>query len=318
MSQILGLERAQQITRLLGDESNGVSSVLLYGPRGCGKTLLVNQLIEMWLHAKTDLANRAVDSYRRGTNPDFLHIRPSGPSNIITVGQISPSAVRKSDDPLSLLEYIRVSPLYSRNKAIWIEDVHRLNRNASNSLLKTLEEPPHTVKLILTSSQISQVQPTILSRCLVVNCGLPTAEELTGHYPQVPEAISFLAEGAPGTLEKISVNPDIYSDIVALAGRIVTTHPHQAMVLSEEFRKLSDRLEDVEKQGIRNTNARTLELLAIAISRQYSHRADAVRLITDAHRRIISNANPALVLDAMIGKIVLANNLGTNRMRLGV
>jgi len=311
LSQILGLNRAKVITQMLGDESNGVSSVLLYGPRGCGKTLLVHQLIEMWLDAKSDEAHRAVESFRRRANPDFHHIKPSGPSNIITVGQISPSGPKKPDDPLSLIEYIRVSPLYSRNKAIWIEDVHRLNQNASNSLLKTLEEPPSYVKLILTSNQISQVPATILSRCLVINCELPTNEEMLSQFEGTPLDLHFLAEGSPGVLTKVSENVDLYRDIVSFSDRLVGGNAHQAIVLSEEFKKLSDRLDEAEKHGARLANARTLELVGISVSKRHSNCVDAIHQITKAHRRVISNASANLTLDAMIGKIVLENKAGT-------
>lgn len=313
MSSLLGLKRAQQITQLLGDESNGVSSVLLYGPRGCGKTLLVNQLAEMWLGSKADATNRAVDSFRRNANPDFFRIQPGGPSNIIRANRISPSKVKEADDAISLTEFMRVTPLYSRNKVVWIEDVHRLNAAGFNSLLKPLEEPPEYVKLVLTSSQISQVPATILSRCLVVNCELPTQEELLERFREIPEELHFLAEGSPGTLSRITANIEIYRDIVTFGNHLVTSSPHKALVLSEDFKRLSERLDDQEKLGARNSNSRVLELIGIAISHLHPLRADAIRLIAESHRRVISNANSTLVLDAMIGKIVLRNNLGTKQ-----
>ena len=311
MTAIYGLHRAQKIAPILGDESNGVSSILLYGPRGCGKTLLVNRLTESWLAEKNDPTNRAVDAFNRGTNPDYFQISPRGAGALINVGQITPGPKKSADDPIPLMEFIRVTPLYSRNKVVWIEDAHRMNTAAANSLLKTLEEPPSYVKLILTTSQISLIPATILSRCLVINCELPTKEELNQYYPNIPDDILVLADGAPGTLQRISGNPELYHDIVRFGDWLVTDSQHSAMVLSEEFRKLSDRLEEGEKQGARNSNARTLELIAISVSKRHPHRADAVKLLTEAHRRVLGNANPGLVLDAMIGKIVLINNPGT-------
>lgn len=298
---------------MLGDEANGVSSILLYGPRGCGKTILVNQLAELWLGSKADAGNRAVDSFRRGANPDFFKIQPGGPSNIIRANRISPSKVKEADDVIPLTEFIRVTPLYSRNKVVWIEDVHRLNAAGFNSLLKPLEEPPDYVKIVLTSSQISQVPATILSRCLVINCELPTESELSQHFENVPSEIHYLAEGSPGTLSKIAESPDLYRDIEKFGNRLVTVSPHHSLILNEEFRRLSDRFEDLEKIGVRNSNARMLELIGISISHRNGHRADAIRQITEGHRRIIANANPGLVLDSMIGKILLENKTGTNR-----
>ncbi len=312
MNQVLGLKRAQRVVSMLGEESSGVSSILLYGPRGCGKTLLVNQIAELWLGSVNDPSNRAVESYRRNANPDFFRIQPGGPSNIIRANRISPSKVKEADDTISLTEFMRVTPLYSRNKVVWIEDVHRLNAAGFNSLLKPLEEPPEYIRLVLTSSQISQVPATILSRCLVINCELPSPDELSERFRDTPNELHFMAEGSPGVLSRISENVDLYQDIVGFGDRLATGTPHQTMVLSEEFRRLSDRLEDAEKSGSRNTNARTLELVGISISERHPHRDDAIRIIAEAHRRVISNGNPSLILDAMIGKIVLLGKVGTN------
>ena len=311
MSQILGLKRALKIIELLGDESNGVSSVLLYGARGCGKTLLVNQLAERWLGSAADPSERAAQSFRRGTNPDFFHIKPGGNSNNISVDYITPPRDRKSEAEFSVTEFMRVTPLYSRHKVIWIEDIHRLHRFGHNSLLKPLEEPPEYVKLVLTSSQISQVPPTILSRCLVINCELPSPEELKSRYADTPVDLHFLAEGSPGNMQTISDNQDIYRDVVGFAARLITANEHHSMVVSEEFRRLSERLESAEKLGVRNTNAKTLEMIGIAISHQHGHRSDALRAITEAHRRVVANASANLTIDAMIGKIMLQNKPGT-------
>jgi len=265
----------------------------------------------MWLGSKADASNRAVDSFRRNANPDFFRIQPVGPSSNIQLRQISVPSNKKPDDPIPLIEFVRVSPLYSRHKVVWIESADRLLGDATNSLLKTLEEPPEFVKIILTTNQISRIKPTILSRCLVVNCELPLESELREHFPSIPEEIRCLAEGAPGTLTRIGTNIELYQDIIDYTDQLVLGSKYRALTLAEDFRRLSDRLEDAEKLGNRTSNARTLELIGIGVSHRHGHRADVVRQITEAHRRVISNANPTLVLDAMIGKIVLRNNSGT-------
>ena len=254
------------------------------------------------------LDDRAVESFRRDANPDFFHIAPRGPSAIIGVPQITPGVKKPGDDTLPLTDFIRVAPLYSTNKVIWIEDAHRMNISAANSLLKTLEEPPSAVKIILTTSQISQIPATILSRCLVVNCELPTPEDLRQAYPNVSSDLLAVSEGSPGIIERIVANPDLYNDMIRFADRVVTSTRHHALILGEEFRKLSERLDDQEKLGARNTNARLLEIVATCISKRHPHRSDAVMTLSEAHRRVLGNANPGLVLDSALGKILLSNN----------
>ena len=61
---------------------------------------------------------------------------------------------------------------------ILISDAHLMKEEAQNSLLKSLEEPPEKVIFILTSSMISKLKPTILSRCWKINFDPLPAEVL--------------------------------------------------------------------------------------------------------------------------------------------
>ena len=52
---------------------------------------------------------------------------------------------------------------------ILISDAHLMNEEAQNALLKNLEEPPENLIFILTTSMISKLRPTIISRCWRIN-----------------------------------------------------------------------------------------------------------------------------------------------------
>ena len=60
-------------------------------------------------------------------------------------------------------------PYYGERKVYIIEDADKMNVQAQNALLKTLEEPPGYAVLILTTTNASRLLPTILSRCIVLN-----------------------------------------------------------------------------------------------------------------------------------------------------
>ncbi len=300
---------------ILADESCGVASLLLYGPHGSGKSLLLQKLAEGWLGNPGAENDRAIESFRRGTNPDFFHIPPGGPSNLILLAQMTPTQTKPKhlENVMPLTDFLRVGPLYSRHKVIWIEDAHRMNLAAINSLLKPLEEPPAYAKIILTTSQISQIPATILSRCLVVNCELPTEEELRTLFPTIDREILELGEGSPGIISKIAASPDFYQGILRLSDRIARAGKFEALALSDEMRRCSEQLEDIEKQGMRLCQARVLELAAVAISKRHPHRPDAVALLIEGHKRILANGNAGLVFDSIAGKIVLNANAGTKR-----
>ncbi len=94
----------------------------------------------------------------RGTHPDLTEIEPDGA--FIKLPQVH--ALQKS---------ISFSPLEARNRSVLILHAHRMNREAANALLKTLEEPPDRTFLILTASSVNALLPTIVSRCQVISCG---------------------------------------------------------------------------------------------------------------------------------------------------
>ncbi len=58
-------------------------------------------------------------------------------------------------------------------RIICIQDAEKLNASSSNSLLKIIEEPPLGTKFILTTSKLSSIIPTIISRSTVLKCKIP-------------------------------------------------------------------------------------------------------------------------------------------------
>ncbi len=75
-----------------------------------------------------------------------------------------------------------------RGKVAVIEPAQLLTRSAANSLLKTLEEPPGDVLLILVADRLGHLPPTILSRC----------QRATLAVPATAEALAWLARARPG------------------------------------------------------------------------------------------------------------------------
>ncbi len=90
-----------------------------------------------------------------GNHPDFIHIEPDGAA--IKIGQIR-----------ELKKALSFPPLEARHRVALLADVHTMRREAANSLLKTLEEPPADTILILTGDEAGGILPTILSRCQVI------------------------------------------------------------------------------------------------------------------------------------------------------
>jgi DNA polymerase-3 subunit delta' len=98
------------------------------------------------------------DSCRRidgEVHPDVSWIRPESKSRVITIDQIR-----------ELLRTFHLKPLAAAYKVAVVVAADRLNAQAGNAFLKTLEEPPSRSVLILLSNEPQRILETILSRCL--------------------------------------------------------------------------------------------------------------------------------------------------------
>jgi DNA polymerase III subunit delta' len=92
------------------------------------------------------------------THADIHWARPESKSRVITVEQMR-----------DLMQQIQLKPTEAEYKVTIIAGADRLNKQAANAFLKTLEEPPAKSILILLSTEPSRILETILSRCLRLN-----------------------------------------------------------------------------------------------------------------------------------------------------
>jgi DNA polymerase-3 subunit delta' len=127
-------------------------------------------------------------------HPDVLIIPPDPPQLLIKLGQVR-----------TLIQSSHYLPSEAPKK-IFILTASSFMKEAANSLLKVLEEPPSTVHLILLAENPGELLPTIRSRCATVRLGALPVEEiemlLADRRPDVPQKqrtlIARLAQGAAG------------------------------------------------------------------------------------------------------------------------
>ncbi len=83
----------------------------------------------------------------------------------IDVLEIDGASNRGIDEIRQIIENVRYQPANCRFKIYIIDEVHQVTKDAFNALLKTLEEPPPSVKFILATTEPHRLPETILSRC---------------------------------------------------------------------------------------------------------------------------------------------------------
>ena len=193
-------------------------TILLSGPQGIGKATLARRFAASLLgdHAdadaqKIELDDLSLDSNQQlildrekwtaekrnedplqfASHPDFLSFAPDGPLRQLTISQMR-----------LLKDRARLQPLKGRWRVFLIDEIDRANEQAANSLLKTLEEPPAHLILLMTARNPYDLLPTIRSRAVPFRLTRLSDEEMRA-FAKVrgldqAERRLRLAEGAPG------------------------------------------------------------------------------------------------------------------------
>jgi DNA polymerase-3 subunit gamma/tau len=156
LAQFVGQEHVTR-TLLNALANERVSHAYLFcGPRGTGKTTTARNLakaINCLTNGKGEPCNTCAmcQSITEGRALDVI--------------EVDAASNRGIDEIRDLREKVNYAPNMARRKVYIIDEAHMLTKEASNALLKTLEEPPPHVVFILATTEAHKLLPTILSRC---------------------------------------------------------------------------------------------------------------------------------------------------------
>jgi DNA polymerase-3 subunit delta' len=179
--------------------SNRLSHAYLFsGPAGVGKATTAAAVADLLL-CESQQGDRPCGvcpgcaKKHSGNHPDYIRITPQG-------------AAIKIDQIRALKEALVFSPFESGYRVVVLEDVHTMRREAGNSLLKLLEEPPPNNIFILIGSSAEALLSTIVSRCQVIPFfSLPLEDAATVITAQSPGMekenalmLAALSDGCPG------------------------------------------------------------------------------------------------------------------------
>ena len=216
-NKILALKyRPQDFKDLIGQEvmaqtiTNAIklnktpNAYLLTGIRGVGKTTTA-RLIAKALNCEKNINSKITCSTQNFCNTCKEIVN----SNHIDILEMDAASKTGIDDVRELIENSKYSPTSAKFKIFIIDEVHMLSKQAFNGLLKTLEEPPPSLKFILATTEVRKIPVTILSRCQRFDLKRVRVEELCVHLKSIAtkekgnitdDAIKLIARTSEGSV----------------------------------------------------------------------------------------------------------------------
>jgi DNA polymerase-3 subunit delta' len=189
---LAALEPHPHAAAVLGAAVDGRPShaYLLHGPAGTGKREAARAVAAELLARGAADAESARMRALHGAHPDLTWVVPSGAHEML-----------RRDVEEAVVAAASHTPFEAGHRVFVLERADTMNDEAANSLLKTLEEPPAYVVLLLLTSRPSQVLPTIASRCQPVRFDAVPADvlaqrlEARGLAPEQATAAARLSLG---------------------------------------------------------------------------------------------------------------------------
>ena len=259
-------------------------ALLLTGLTGVGKGVLAEAIARQLLCEAATLEAgpcgrcAACAQINAGSHPDYIKVQLEEDASVIKVDQIR-----------WLAEKLAFSSHQGGYKVAVLDPADKMNINAANSLLKTLEEPSDNTVLVLVCERASQLPPTVRSRCQQIKVDVPgqdsALEWLSGQGITTAATYLQMAHGAPlealkqaqaDSIEARRVHFDALVDI--LDGRATPLATAQLWAKEDDM------------QGIRWMRDWLMDLLRIAMTGQTSgvRSADLLDRLARLARRLDS------------------------------
>ena len=164
--------------------------------------------------------------------------------DIIRVTHEKPGTISVDDIRLQLNHDVAIKPYSSKRKVYIVNEAEKMTPQAQNALLKTLEEPPEYAVILLLTTNVNSLLPTILSRCIVLNMK-PVSDTLLKRY----------------LMEQLQI-PDYKAEVCVAFAR-GNVGKAKALAVSEEFENIKGEVLSV----LKNIQDMELQEIVAAIKR---------------------------------------------------
>ena len=221
---VIGQDAAKRLLLRALEKDHLAHTLLLHGPEGVGRTAVAVELSRAMICPESIDGCDACPSCRKvssSSHPDLRILFPLAPKttpeeeqrilaqvvrNPYSVSRPTQNASISIDRVRSLQHEFGRRAYEGRWKVGLILEAERLRAEASNALLKTLEEPPKDAQLILTATRPDALLPTITSRCQRIRLRLLSEEEISNALIErteaTPQEAALISRTCDGNLRR--------------------------------------------------------------------------------------------------------------------
>ncbi|HEV2490730.1 MAG TPA: DNA polymerase III subunit gamma/tau [Candidatus Acidoferrales bacterium] len=289
--QIVGQRHVTQTLENAIRQNRLAHAYIFCGTRGVGKTTTARILAKCLncVQGPTPEPCNACDACREITA-----------GNSLDVMEIDAASNRGIDQIRELREMVRYAPASGRYKVVILDEAHQLTEEASNALLKTLEEPPDSVVFILATTQPEDLADTIKSRAQVFQFRSLTFQEIAEALQHItkeeklkiePGAVAVLARAAEGSLRD---GLSLLEQAIAYCGEEITDAQVRQLLGVVAESVLDELIEAIANQSAERALALVQRLHADGQNLQHFCR-EVIRHVRNLLVTKISGADSALV-----------------------
>lgn len=266
-------------------------SYIFSGQYGIGKKQIAIEFAKMILCLNKDNAPcgecKSCLELENDNNPDFNIIKPDGKIKIDQIRQ--------------MLEKVYEKPIISDKKVYIIDDAETMTVEAQNCLLKTLEEPPEYIVIILITSNESNLINTIKSRCLKLTFNPLENSEIKQYlekyldFQNVSETMLEIFEGSIGKALKVKEKQELYNNIEATLRNFSCESVIDLINNASEIYKGKENINEI------------LEYFNIYFLKkakeEYNNASKyvkAIEIVEDTKKRLVYNSNYDMTIDNLL------------------
>lgn len=263
-------------------------SYLFLGREGIGKKKIAREFAKSILclgdKEKEGTECKSCLEFDTDNHPDFSIIQPEG--NSLKIDQIRKLQTRVSE-----------KPIISAKKVYLIDDSDKMTTEAQNALLKTLEEPPEFVIIILIGSNESAFLTTIRSRCMILHFQPIPDEEiknfLAKQYQMENISNTWLktCQGSIGKAIELNGKIEIYQKVEEFVQHIAQAN------LLELWKKAEFLKEDKDQIG---GLLDYMNVLFLSLAKEDYRYTKGIEIIENTKKRLKSNGNYDMSIDNLI------------------